>query len=107
MVGRRFFELSKGSGIEASAFFACHCWAPAGLLVSSHSNLNRLSKKLLLHLVGDWLQTTSGPPVIVSAPIPVPNLLLQPRPWSSITAPSGSAPMKDGSPAPWVLPKVW
>jgi hypothetical protein len=33
-----------------------HCVAPAGLLVCSHSNLNRYSKKELLHLVGVLVQ---------------------------------------------------
>ena len=80
MVGTCFFDLSKGSGIVAAAPFAFHCCAPAGLLVSSHSLLNRLSKKWLLHLVGVWDQVTSGPPVMVSAPMPVPCLLFQPRP---------------------------
>src|SRR5689334_8411112 len=106
MVGRCFFDGSKASGTEASAFLAFHCHAPAGLLVSSHSNLNRLSKKWLLHFVGVCVQVTSGPPVMASAPMPVPCVLFQPRPWSSIAAPSGSAPTSDGSPAPCVLPKV-
>src|SRR5580704_3672546 len=106
MVGTCFFALSKASGIEASAPFAFHCCAPAGLLVSSHSYLNKLSKKWLLHLVGVCDQVTSGPPVIASAPTPVPNLLFQPRPCSSMAAPSGAGPSSDGSPAPWVLPKV-
>ena len=44
---------------------------------------------------------------MASAPIPVPNLLFQPRPWSSRAPLSGSGPTSDGSPAPWVLPNVW
>jgi hypothetical protein len=80
MVGTCFFDLSKASGIVAAAFLAFHCCAPAGLLVSSHSLLNRLSKKWLLHFVGVCDQVTSGPPVMASAPKPVPCLLLQPRP---------------------------
>src|SRR5205085_4530506 len=106
MVGTRFFDLSKGSGIVGSAPLACHCHAPAGLLVSSHSYLNRLSKKRLLHFVGVCDQMTSGPPVMASAPIPVPCLLFQPSPWSSRAPLSGSGPTSEGSPAPWVLPKV-
>src|ERR1700716_2965187 len=78
MVGTRFFDLSWASGIVAAAPLACHCCAPAGLLVSSHSLLNRLSKKWLLHRVGVCDQVTSGPPVMVSAPKPVPCLLFQP-----------------------------
>src|SRR5207248_4391418 len=107
MVGACFFDLSWASGIVAVPPFAFHCCAPAGLLVSSHSYLNRLSKKWLLHLVGVWVQVTSGPPVIASAPTPVLYLLFQPRPWSSIAPPSGSGPISEGSPAPWVLPKLW
>src|ERR1700757_5027459 len=106
MVGTCFFDLSNGSGIVAAPFFAFHCGTPAGLWVSSHSFSNRFLKKLLLHLVGVCVQVTSGPPVMASAPTPVPCLLFQPRPWSSIAAPSGSGPSSDGSPAPWVLPKV-
>src|SRR6202171_678277 len=107
MVGTCFFDLSWASGIVVAPPFAFHCCAPAGLLVSSHSLLNRLSKKWLLHFVGVWDQVTSGPPVMASAPKPVPCLLFQPRPWSSMAAPSGTGPSNDGSPAPWVLPKVW
>src|ERR1700745_148513 len=107
MVGTRFFDLSKASGIVGSPPSACHCHAPAGLLVSSHSYLNRFSKKRLLHLVGVCDQVTSGPPVMASQPTPVLYLLFQPRPWSSIAAPSGSGPISEGSPAPWVLPKLW
>src|SRR5690349_22635749 len=91
----------------AAAPFAFHCFAPAGLLVSSHSFSNRFLKKLLLHLVGVCDHVTSGPPVMASQPIPVLYLLFHPRPWSSRSAPSGSAPISDGSPAPWVLPKLW
>src|SRR5262249_58646551 len=80
MVGTCFFDLSKASGTVAGAPLAFHCQAPAGLLVSSHSLLNRLSKKWLLHLVGVCDQVTSGPPVMASAPNPVPYLLFQPRP---------------------------
>src|SRR5579883_3220281 len=100
MVGTCFFDLSCASGIVASAPFAFHCCAPAGLLVSSHSYLNRLSKKCPLHLVGVCDQVTSGPPVMVSGPTPVPCRLFHPRPWSSIAAPSGSGPSSEGSPAP-------
>src|SRR3954449_9939410 len=100
MVGTCFFDLSWASGMVAAAPFAFHCCAPAGLLVSSHSLLNRFSKKWLLHLVGVCDQITSGPPVMVSAPWPVPCLLFQPSPWSSMAPISGSGPTSDGSPAP-------
>src|SRR6201986_1501374 len=101
MVGTCFFDLSKASGIDSAAPFAFHCFAPAGLLVSSHSFSNRFLKKLLLHLVGVCDQFTSGPRVMASAPMPVPCLLFHPRPWSSIAPPSGSGPISEGSPAPW------
>ena len=86
---------------------ACHCFAPAGLSVSSHSWPNRLSKKPLLHFVGVGVQVTSTPLVIVSVPIPVPKELFQPMPCCSIGAASGSGPTLSAGPAPWVLPKVW
>src|SRR5262249_58792017 len=105
MVGTCFLDLSKASGIVAAAPFAFHCLAPAGLFVCSHSFSNRFLKKRLLHLVGVWVHVTSGPPVMASAPTPVPCLLRQPRPWSSMRAASGSGPISDGSPAPCVFPK--
>lgn len=37
IVGRCFFDGSNASGITASAPFATHWCAPAGLFVSSHS----------------------------------------------------------------------
>src|SRR5665213_1587845 len=100
MVGRCVFDLSCASGTSAFAFLATHCFAPAGLLVSSHSFSNRFLKKRLLHLVGVCVHVTSGPPVMASPPTPVPCLLFQPRPWSSTAEPSGSGPSSDGSPAP-------
>ena len=70
IVGTCFFDLSKASGIVASAPLACHCFAPAGLFVSSHSFSNRFLKNRLLHFVGVCVQVTSGPPVMASAPMP-------------------------------------
>ncbi len=87
--------------------FGFHWYAPAGLFVSSHSLLNRILKKLLLHFVGVLVQVTSGPPPIVSSPLPLPKLLFQPRPCSSMGAASGSGPTWVAGPAPWVLPKEW
>src|SRR6185295_4757256 len=104
MVGTRFFDGSCASGMVASAPLATHWCAPAGLLLSSHSNLKRFSKKWLLHWVGVWDQVTSSPLVIASPPLPVRNLLVQPRPCSSMPAASGSSPTSFASPAPWVLP---
>src|SRR5512143_598254 len=108
MVGACRLEGSCASGtVPAPApFLATHWCAPAGLLLSSHSYLNRFSKKLLLHFVGVWVQVTSRPLVIASPPLPVPKLLFQPRPCSSRPAASGSGPTWDAGPAPWVLPKV-
>ncbi|MGY3471651.1 hypothetical protein ACVW0I_008522 [Bradyrhizobium sp. LM6.11] len=80
MVGRCFLDLSKASGMIASAPLAVHCCAPAGLFVSSHSYLNRFSKKLLLHFVGVVVHVTSRPLVMESPPMPEACLLFQPRP---------------------------
>ena len=45
---------------------------------------------------------------MASPPVPVPKVLVQPRPCSSRLAPSGSGPTYwSPSAAPWVLPKVW
>src|SRR5512137_1895071 len=106
MPGVRRFDGSCGSGtVPAPASpFGFHWYAPAGLFSSSHSKLNKIRKKLLLHFVGVLVQITSSPSVIVSLPLPVPKLLFQPRPCSSIGAASGSGPTCFLSPAPWVLP---
>jgi hypothetical protein len=61
-----------GRGKESWSVLADHCCAPAGLLLNSHSWLNRFSKKLLLHFVGVVVQVTSRPLVMVSPPLPVP-----------------------------------
>ena len=46
--------------------------------------------------------------MIVSPPLPLPNVLRQPRPCSSRPAPSGSAPTyRSESAAPCALPNVW
>src|SRR5215469_2943489 len=100
MVGTCFFDGSNASGIVAAAPFALNWLAPAVLFSSSHSYLNRFSKKLLPHFVGVVLQVTSGPPVIASLPLPVPYRLVQPRPCASISAASGSGPTSAASPAP-------
>src|SRR5262249_13999839 len=107
MVGACFFDGSYASGTAASAPLATHWCAPAGVLLSSHSYLNRFSKKWLLHFVGVWVQVTSSPLVIASVPLPVRKLLFQPRPCCSMLVASGAGPTSFASPAPWVLPKVW
>ena len=58
------------------------------------------------HLVGFGFQAPSMPLVIASLPLPLPKLLFQPSPCSSIGAASGSGPTSAASPAPWHLPKV-
>src|SRR5580704_7456677 len=108
MAGAWLFFLSCASGIHPAPapFFGCHWCAPAGLLVSSHSNRKRFSKKLLLHCVGVLVQVTSSPEPIASRPQPEPKLLVQPNPCSSINAASGSAPTWLAGAAPCVLPKL-
>src|SRR5271157_2413193 len=102
MDGAIRFDGSCASGTVPSPAspFGFHWWAPAGLFVSSHSKLNRIRKKLLLHFVGVLVQMTSKPLVIVSPPLPVPKLFFQPRPCSSMPAASGSGPTCDAGPAP-------
>src|ERR1700704_683408 len=99
------FDGSCASGTVplASGFFGVHCFAPAGLIVSSHSYLNRFSRNPLSHLVGSLVHAPSRPLVIVWAPQPLPNVFFQPRPCSSRVAPSGSGPtcLVAGA-APWV-----
>src|SRR6266516_6700331 len=103
------FDGSWASGTVpwAEGFLGVHCFAPAGLVVSSQSYANRLSRYPLSHLVGSLVQAPSSPLVIVSAPLPVPKVFRQPRPCSSRGAASGSGPTYRGSTAPWVLPTVW
>src|SRR3954447_17307646 len=106
MVGTRLLLGSCACGMVPAPAppLATHCCAPAGLLVSSHSKPNRFSKKLLLHCVGVVVQVTSRPLVIVWAPLPLPKLFLQPKPWASRPAASGSSATWDAGAAPWVLP---
>ena len=44
--------------------------------------------------------------MIASWPLPVPWVLIQPRPCASTGAASGSGPTRSPGPAPWVLPKL-
>src|SRR5882672_6910106 len=80
IVGLCFLPGTCASGMTSGASLAIHCLAPAGDLVSSHSYLNRFSKKLLLHNAGVVVHVTSSPLEMVSLPCPVPWLLFQPRP---------------------------
>src|SRR5437016_3036746 len=103
-MGECRFDGSCASGTVpfASGFLGRHCFAPAGLVVSSHSYLNRFSRNPLSHLVGLLVQAPSRPLVIVSAPLPLPKLFFQPRPCSSMVAPSGSGPTyRTAGAAPW------
>ena len=59
------------------------------------------------HFVGSLVQAPSSPLVIVSTPLPLPEVLIQPMPWCSTGQPSGSGPTRSGSSAPWHLPNVW
>ncbi len=45
--------------------------------------------------------------MIVSTPLPLPEVFFQPRPCASTGHPSGSGPTKSGLTAPWHLPNVW
>src|SRR5262247_4456572 len=92
IMGACRFDLSCASGTVpcASGFFGFHCLAPAGLSVSSHSYLKRFSRKPLSHFVGLLVQAPSRPLVIVSPPLPLPCLLIQPSPWFSTAVASGS-----------------
>src|SRR3954468_22603246 len=104
MIGACFFFGSWASGTAsfAAPFFGVHCCAPAGLLVSSHSWLNRFSKKALSHFTGLLVQAPSRPLVIVSGPLPDLNLLIQPKPCASMPAASGSGPQYSAAlAAPW------
>src|SRR5437868_15217596 len=89
MNGECFFAGSCASGtVPAPApFFGVHWCAPAGLFVSSHSKPNRFAKKLLFHLVGVVVHAPSNPLVVVCAPLPLPTLLVQPRPCFAASLP--------------------
>src|SRR5918993_5871509 len=107
IIGACRFVGSCASGTVpcASGFLGVHCLAPAGLVVSSHSYLNRFSRNPLSHLVGLLVHAPSRPLVIAWGPLPLPCLFFQPSPCSSMGAPSGSGPIcSPAGAAPWVLP---
>src|SRR6185369_8790138 len=107
IIGACRFDASCASGTVpwASGFLGVHWFAPAGLFVSSHSYWNRFSRNPLSHLVGLFVHAPSRPLVIVWAPLPLPNLFVQPRPCASMAAASGSGPtLSPAGAAPWVLP---
>src|ERR1700722_2317275 len=98
---------ASGTVLAPASPLGFHWFAPPGLLVSSHSNLNRWSKYSFDHCVGLVVQVTSRPLVMASPAMPVLYALVQPRPRFSIGAPSGSCARWVPGPAPWVLPKGW
>ena len=59
------------------------------------------------HWIGVGVHEPSMPLVMASLPLPLPWVLIQPKPCSAMSAPSGSLPTWAASPAPWALPKVW
>src|ERR671916_1671158 len=81
---RLLASCASGTVPRASGFLGVHCLAPAGLVVSSHSYLNRFSRNPLSHWIGLLVHAPSSPLVIVWAPLPLPYLFLQPSPCSSI-----------------------
>src|SRR5439155_9553774 len=98
------FDGSCASGTVpwASGFLGVHCFAPAGLVVSSQSYLNRFSSNPLSHFVGSLVHAPSRPLVTVWTPLPLANAFLQPRPCSSRWLASGSGPTYSALTAPWV-----
>ncbi len=98
---------ASGTSFRAAGSLGVHWFAPAGLVVSSQSYLNRLSRYPLSHFVGSLVQAPSSPLVMVSGPLPVPKVFFQPKPWYSTGHASGSGPTYSEPAAPWHLPKVW
>src|ERR1700730_17384536 len=102
-----FFDGSCASGTVATPSLGVHCAAPPGPFTCSQSLPCRFSKNPLSHCTGLLVQAPSSPLVIASAPLPLPKLFFQPRPCSSMVAPSGSGPTCwPAGAAPCVLPKV-
>src|SRR5918993_6068444 len=94
IIGACRFDGSCASGTVpwAEETVGVHCFAPAGLVVSFQSYLNRLSRNPLSHFVGSLVHAPSSPLVSVWLPLPPSTLLCQPRPCCSIGAASGSGP---------------
>src|SRR6059058_5847384 len=78
MVGACRLDGSCASGTVsfASGFFGVHCFAPAGLVVSCHSYLNRFSRNPLSHLIGLLVHAPSRPLVIAWGPFAAAVLVL-------------------------------
>ena len=108
IIGGCVFDGSCASGTVATAgaLTGAYCDFPAGLSTSSHSCPCRFSKKLLSHLTGLSVQAPSRPLVTASTPAPLPARLRQPKPCSSMPAPSGSGPTCSSPTAPCALPNV-
>ena len=62
--------------------------------------------KAVAYLRGVLIHEPSIPLVIVCSPNPLSWALAQPRPWSAMSAASGAASTRLGSPAPCALPNV-
>src|SRR5918993_2866229 len=102
IIGACRFDGSCASGTVpwAEESVGVHCFAPAGLVVSFQSYLNRLSRNPLSHFVGSLVHAPSSPLVRVWTPLPLPKAFLQPRPCSSRGAASGSGPTYSALTAP-------
>src|SRR4030095_12448940 len=108
IMGETFFDGSNASGTVAalSAFLGRYCDLPAGLLFDSASWPYKFSKKPWSNFTGLLVQAPSRPLVFESPGLPLPKLLLQPRPCSSRLAPSGSGAIWLAATAPSALPHV-
>mmetsp|Transcript_7768 Transcript_7768/g.8879 ORF Transcript_7768/g.8879 Transcript_7768/m.8879 type:complete len:242 (-) Transcript_7768:581-1306(-) len=98
---------ASGTRLAAAGSVGIHSWAPAGLLTSLNSYLNRFSKNPWSHWAGLLVHAPSRPLVMVCSPLPLPKLFFQPKPCSSMGAASGAGPTcASGSAAPWPFPNV-
>ena len=99
---------ASGTRLPAEPSDGIHWIAPAGLFVCTQSKPIRKSRYIVVQAIGFAVQAPSRPLVIVSAPLPVPHLFIQPRPCCSTPAAAGSLPTQSsGLRAPCALPKVW
>ena len=64
--------VASGTVLSPAPPSGFHWLAPAGLLVTSHSYLKRVSKKELSHVVGVGVHAPSRPEVVMSVALPVP-----------------------------------
>lgn len=75
---------ASGTVPAAAPSLGCHCNAPAGLRVCSHSKANRLARYIIDHWVGVAVHAPSSPDVTVSSALPLPQVFFQPKPCSTI-----------------------